>query len=139
MGVTSEGVQAPFQCRLLDENVQRRIRYYPRIVEVARHVQASIPDSVRLENAAAIAGMTTCAFSRYFAEKVGVTFTEFVKTMRIEHALERLEEHDCAISQLAEQAGYRHGAFSRAFKDIVGSTPTEYRRRHLFLHERSEE
>src|ERR1700722_9212069 len=106
-----------FRCRLLDESVQRRIRYYPRIAEVAFHIKENIKDCVRLEGVASIAGMTSCAFSRYFADKVGLTFSEFVKTMRIEHAIEHLEQRDCAISKLAEEVGYRHGAFSRAFKD----------------------
>ena len=122
----------PFQCRLLDEDVQRRIRYFPRLSAVAAYVKANITDPVRLDKAASVAGMSAGAFSRYFAEKTGLTFTEFLKTMRIEYALAQLEDRDCAISQLAAKVGYRHGAFSRAFKDVVGATPSQYRRRHLF-------
>lgn len=124
---------AAFRSRLLAEDVQRRILYYPRTLAAAKYVQENIGGSIRLERAAALAGMTPCAFSRYFAEKIGITFSTLVKTLRIEHALGHLESRDGAISALAAQTGYQSCCtFSRAFKDVMGQSPSEYRRKMLF-------
>jgi transcriptional regulator GlxA family with amidase domain len=122
-----------FRSRLLDEDVQRRILYYPRTLAAATYVRANIGSSIRLDTAAELAGMTRCAFSRYFTEKIGITFSTLVKTLKIEHALARLESRDSAISMLAVQTGYQSCCtFSRAFKDVMGQSPSQYRRRMLF-------
>jgi AraC-like DNA-binding protein len=77
--------------------------------------------------------MNACAFSRYFTAKVGISFTALLRAMRIERALAQLEAQDRPIGDLAEENGYQSGCtFARAFKSVVGTTPSEYRRRVLF-------
>lgn|GEM_PF-5185902 len=122
-----------FRSRLLADVIQRRIAYYPRAHAVAVYVREHIGEPIRLETVAALAGMTPCAFSRYFAEKIGITLSTLVKTLRIERALMDLEARDGAISALATRTGYQSCCtFSRAFKDVMGQSPSEYRRRMLF-------
>lgn len=122
----------PFHSRLLSDEVRRRILYYPRALAAAQYVREHIGEAIRLETVARLAGLTPCAFSRYFAEKVGITFSTLVKTLRIEHAVDQLEVRSGAISALATQTGYQSCCtFSRAFKDVMGQSPTEYRRRLL--------
>jgi AraC-like DNA-binding protein len=130
---TVSGDARPFFSRLLSEEVQRRLQYYPRAMEATRYVLENLGKPIRLEAVANLAGMTPCAFSRYFAEKIGITFSTLTKTLRIEHALSELEYRDSAISSLAERTGYQSCCtFSRAFKEVMGETPTSYRRRMLF-------
>jgi transcriptional regulator GlxA family with amidase domain len=125
-------VTVSFTSRLLGEDTQRRIMYYPRALTAALYVRDHIGEPVRLETVADLAGLTPCAFSRYFAEKVGITFSTLVKTLRIEHAVDQLESRSGAISALAMQTGYQSCCtFSRAFKDVMGQSPTAYRRRIL--------
>lgn len=122
-----------FSSRLLPEDVLRRLRYYPRALEAACYVRRHIGKPIRLEAVAELAGMTPCAFSRYFAEKVGITFSALVKLLRIEDAVYQLELRDGAISNLATRIGYQSCCtFSRAFKEVMGETPSDYRKRVLF-------
>jgi transcriptional regulator GlxA family with amidase domain len=124
---------AAFRSRLLSDDVRRRLAYYPRALQAAEYVRDNLSRQIRLEDVAELAGLTPCAFSRYFTEKVGITFSSLVKVLRIEHALQELESCDGAIGHLAEQTGYQSGCtFSRAFKEVTGKTPSEYRRRLLF-------
>jgi transcriptional regulator GlxA family with amidase domain len=124
---------ADFRSRLLSDDVRRRLAYYPRALAAAQYVRENLNRSIRLEDVAERAGLTPCAFSRYFADKVGITFSSLVKVLRIERALDELESCDGAISSLAERTGYQSGCtFSRAFKEVTGKTPSEYRRRLLF-------
>jgi AraC family transcriptional regulator len=125
--------EVSFDSRLLSEDVLRRLRYYHRALEAARYVRAHMGKPIRLEAVAERAGMTPCAFSRYFAEKIGITFSALIKQLRIEHALVELELRDSAISTLATRTGYQSCCtFSRAFKEVMGETPSDYRRRVLF-------
>lgn len=124
---------ADFRSRLLPDEVRRRLAYYPRALDAALYVRENLGRPIRLEDVAERAGMAPCSFSRYFTEKVGITFSSLVKVLRIEHALEALESCDGAISTLAERTGYQSCCtFSRAFKEVTGKTPSEYRRRVLF-------
>lgn len=124
-----------FTCRLLDELTLRRLRYFPRALAAARYAQEHLDATIRLQNAAAVAGMTASAFSRYFSEKIGLTFSTLVKTLRIARAVEALERGDCAMSIVADYAGYGTGCtLSRVFREIIGVTPSKYRR-HLLERE----
>jgi AraC family transcriptional regulator of arabinose operon len=118
---------------LLPDDVRRRLKYFTRALDAAVYVRENLGRPLRLEDLAARAGMTPNAFSRYFADKVGMTLSNFIKTLRIERALSELESQDGAISDLAEQTGYQSCcSFTRAFKDVMGETPSQYRRRMLF-------
>ena len=120
-------------CRLLPADVLRRLAYYPRALTAALYVRENLGRQIRLDDVAVRAGMTPCAFSRYFTEKVGMTFSGVVKALRIERAIEELECRDSSISELAGQTGYQSCCtFSRAFKEVIGKTPSEYRRHVLF-------
>ncbi len=121
-----------FESRLLNDEARRRLMYFPRAYQAALFVRQNLAKSIRLEDVAQRAGMTPCGFSRYFAEKIGITFSTLVKLLRIEHAMRELEHQDASISALAERAGYQSCCtFSRAFKEVTGETPSEYRRRAL--------
>ena len=132
MQLETPAATGAFPSRLLPDDVARRLAYYPRIFDVAMYVRRNLSRQIRLDDVAERAGMTPCSFSRYFTDKVGITFSALVKILRIEHALGELECRDGAISDLAEQTGYQSCCtFSRAFKEVMGQTPSEYRRRIL--------
>lgn len=118
--------------RLLDELTLRRLHYYPRALEAISHAHAMLPDSPRLEDISAHVGLTPVAFSRFFTSKIGMSFSAMLKILRIERALQQLELRDCSIELLANENGYSSSCtFTRAFKEIVGTTPSDYRRRLL--------
>lgn len=122
-----------FRSRLLPDDVCRRLTYYPRALSAALYVREHLGRTIRSEAVAERAGMTPGAFSRYFAEKIGITFSNLVKVLRIERAMEELVRCDRPITELAKNTGYTNPCtFSRAFKDITGETPSDYRRRILF-------
>lgn len=123
---------ACFRSRLLPEVVQYRIGYYTRALDAAVYIRERLADELHLSAIAGAAGMTPNAFSRYFAAKIGITVASLIRTLRIERALEQMEAGDCVVARLAGTAGYQsHSTFSRAFKDVTGHSPTEYRRRIL--------
>lgn len=127
--VRAGGEPAVFQSRVLGEATLRKIAYYPRLRRVTEHVRLRLAGRVTLQEAAELASMTPTAFSRYFSVKAGISFSTLVKALRIERAMIELESADCAISALAERCGYASFcSFSRAFREITGLTPSEYRR-----------
>lgn len=60
--------------------------------------------------------------------KKGITFKEYINTLRIEKAKQiLLENPDITVLELAKQVGYnRSETFYRVFKSIEGDTPKGY-------------
>jgi len=121
-----------FSLRLFDELTQKRLAYYPRATEALVFAEGHLPDVPPLRAVASYVGMTPAAFSRYFKAKINMTFAHALRTLRVTRALSELERRECAIEFLANHCGYSSGcSFTRAFKDVLGETPSEYRRRLL--------
>jgi AraC-like DNA-binding protein len=120
------------QSRLLGNAVLCRLAYYPRAGVAVEYVLGHLSTTIRLHDIACAAGMNTSAFSRYFAERIGLPFSVVVRVLRIERAILELEKSDCSVSFLAQYAGYGSAeSFTRAFKLVTGKTPSEYRREQL--------
>jgi AraC-like DNA-binding protein len=82
----------------------------------------------RVEDFVARFGIGKRSLQRLFRQYVGVTPKWVIKRFRLQEAAERLAAGD-DIVQVAVELGYFDQAhFSRDFKGIVGSSPTQYAR-----------
>ncbi|MGX7707776.1 GlxA family transcriptional regulator [Methylobacterium sp. Gmos1] len=78
------------------------------------------------------AGMSPRHFARLFRAETGLTPAAYVETVRIESVRRLLETGDAALKQVAGACGFRDAdTLRRAFMRRVGTTPAEYRRRHV--------
>ena len=73
-------------------------------------------------------GMSRSAFFSRFSELVGEPPARYLTRWRMFRACQRLRSSGVSLIELAEHTGYSsEGAFSKAFKRIVGLTPSQYR------------
>ncbi|QMV42931.1 response regulator [Cohnella cholangitidis] len=71
-------------------------------------------------------------FGFLIKEKSGHTFNELLVQLRMERACELLKVPGIKIYEVADQVGYRYlPYFSRQFKEKIGMTPLEYRKKEL--------
>lgn len=67
--------------------------------------------------------------SRAFRSAFGVTITDYIHTVRIEHAKHLLSVTSASVSSIALNVGYPDvNYFSRMFKTQTGITPTHFRK-----------
>jgi two-component system response regulator YesN len=67
-------------------------------------------------------------FSGAFHEMIGVSFSDYVTSLRLREAVRLLQESSLSIRVIAEAVGYTSQSyFQRVFKKEVGITPMEYR------------
>lgn len=72
-------------------------------------------------------GRSKSYLSMRFKEKVGMTFSAYVEQMRIQLASRMLAESGSSITEISECVGYNSSsAFGRAYKRVMGCTPSEY-------------
>lgn len=72
--------------------------------------------------------MTEQAFSRYFKNKTGKTFTQFVNEYRLVHACKLLSEQHLSITDICFESGFNNFShFNKKFKEFTGKSPSKYR------------
>ena len=112
-------------------NSKQSVRIYQssdasRFNKIYAHLTSHFRHSITIAEIASIAGLSDTAFCRYFKERTGSTFTEFLHKMRIEYASSLLSQTELSISQVAETSGYPNlSNFNRQFKRIRGKTPRD--------------
>ncbi|MGC4018640.1 MAG: AraC family transcriptional regulator [Muricomes sp.] len=83
---------------------------------------------ITFSDAAAFMGLSEPYFSRFFRKISGMTFSQYLNTVKLEHAIELLKENksNLTITEIASHCGFdtiRH--FNRIFKEITGMTPRQ--------------
>ncbi|QYM63853.1 MULTISPECIES: AraC family transcriptional regulator [unclassified Microbacterium] len=93
------------------------------------YIFANLDSEPRLSVAARIANMSESAFSRYFKNASGQTFSGMVKRLRLTQACRLLVHTDATVAQIAQSVGYSNlSNFNRRFRDEYDMTPSDYRR-----------
>ena len=85
-------------------------------------------DPWTLERLAAAVAVSRSGLAERFADKVGEPPIQYLTRWRLQLATNLLGEDSLKVESIAHRVGYASGpAFSRAFKRVVGVTPTEWR------------
>lgn len=77
-------------------------------------------------------GYSPSYFSRHFHEISGVSYKEYLRKLRLNHAKKLLVSSDMSVAEVATNSGYSTlQVFLADFKKVYGETPTTFRRQHL--------
>ena len=103
--------------------------YQERISQVLTHIQQYLDGSLTLEELAEVACFSPFHFHRVFRGMVGEAVAEHVRRLRLERAARQLRRTESAVLEIALEAGYEtHESFTRAFADMFGMPPSEFRK-----------
>lgn len=98
------------------------------IVRVTQHILSNMA-AASLQTAAEHARLNPVYLSRYFKNKTGTHFVDYLISVKMKRAAELLAVRENKISKISEMVGYSNEKnFSRAFKKYYGVSPNEYRR-----------
>jgi len=85
-----------------------------------------------LEALAAEAALSRSAFAERFTQFVGQPPMQYLSNWRMQLATNYLRGGNESIAAIANRVGYdSEAAFSRAFKKVVGTPPSEWRTQHV--------
>ena len=104
--------------------------YHRRIERVIDYICRHLQEELSVDHLSEIAGFSKFHFHRQFTAYSGFTAAEFVRLTRLKRAAYQLAfEPRRSILDIALDAGFSAPeSFSRAFKDMQGQTPSEFRR-----------
>lgn len=103
-----------------------------KIETIVRYIDANFKSPIALEdicNAVPYSKYTVC---HNFKAVTGATVFEYINFLRISHAISKLKKTNDTISEIASCCGFSSITyFNRVFKNIIGCTPSVYRRNVL--------
>lgn len=103
-----------------------------RMNQVYKYIMMNFAKPISLEAISSVAHMTPPAFCNFFKKRTQKSFTQFLNELRIGHACKLLQNKKLAISDICFESGYQNFAsFNKNFKEIMGQTPSTYRKELL--------
>lgn len=107
---------------------ETQLDYYERINGIQQYIRDHLDEPLDRDALARLAGFSLPHFHRLFTAHVGESIGAYVRRARMERAAQQLLGEELNITWLALDAGYEtHSAFSKAFKQYFGVSPTEFR------------
>ncbi len=92
-------------------------------------IESNCLRSIRLEELAALTGLSQSHFSRAFKASTGTLPHQWQMRMRIQRAQQLLLSDDKSLSNVAAETGFADQAhFTRIFRQMTGATPAHWRR-----------
>lgn len=100
------------------------------IEEIDRCIKNGEEETLALSLLADKLGYSEYYVSRKFKEISGMQFRDYLRFRRLAFALKEVRDSENSILEIALKYGFSsHEAFTRAFKETYGITPSEYRRK----------
>ena len=99
-----------------------------RVTKVQDYIAHHFSEDIRTETLASLIGMSTVSFSRFFAQRTGRTFSDYIIEMRLGHASRKLIDTDQTVAEICYDCGFNTlSNFNRLFRKYKGCSPTEFR------------
>lgn len=96
--------------------------------DIGDYINGHYKEDISLQDVASVLGYSEVYFCKVFKQNFGKNFITYLNNYRIDRAKELLANPDINIKDVSTEAGYRDANyFTRVFKRIVGTTPSEYR------------
>jgi two-component system response regulator YesN len=107
---------------------EQAFSYYRRLGRVQEYVAGHYSERLTLGRVATIAGLEKHYFSRFFREKTGVRFVDWLTYVRITHAQDMFATNNTPINRVGRAVGYKNvRTFERAFQRCTGMSPIAFK------------
>jgi len=104
-------------------------RYQAGLRKTLNHIHDHFTEALSLDEMAAMSGASETYFCRLFKHETGMTFLNYLNSLRIEKACELLRNTCDNATDICYQVGFNdYTHFGRQFSKSVGMSPSRYRR-----------
>jgi two-component system response regulator YesN len=101
------------------------------IDEITSYVEKRLEQKITLNEVAAHFDFTPNYLGHLFKAETNTLFSDFLNELRMKHVCELLLDPTMKIYEIAERVGYKNMIyFNRQFKQTMGMSPGEYRKKH---------
>ena len=102
--------------------------YHKTISDISTYICSNFKEDINLKTISEQFFISPSYFSRTFKKVTGLTFVEYLNSIRIKESQKLITKTNLTIAEISEIVGYKSNThFGRIFKNIVGTTPNSYR------------
>lgn len=99
------------------------------ISQIISELQEHYTDNITLSSFSEDYGISVSHLSKLLKEEMGISFSEYITSRRIQKAKELLKDETLSIDAIAEMVGYNdYFYFIKVFKKHTGISPSKYRK-----------
>ena len=99
-----------------------------------QYIQDHFTDQLTTNEIAASAMISPSECLRCFHNTIGITPIQYTKYYRVQRAADQLVATDRKIADIGSDCGFQEMSyFAKAFREIMGITPSEYRKKHQVI------
>ncbi|ALS01858.1 hypothetical protein ATZ33_10855 [Enterococcus silesiacus] len=110
----------------------KSLKHLERLKQVNEYVQINYNQSLKLEQVAEVFNYDPAYFSRFFKKYMGIPFSEYVNTVRLEKAYYQLRDTDMTVLDIAMANGFFSvKSFYNVFKKNYSLSPQQYRQKYF--------
>ncbi|MDD5898630.1 MAG: helix-turn-helix domain-containing protein [Clostridia bacterium] len=116
--------------RSLQDHPMERVRHYSNDAfgRALEYIENNYTSSLPVESVAEMLFISKNYLSDVFTKRLGITFTQYRHSLRIQEAKRLLAETDESVTEIAYSVGYNSESyFCAMFKRVAGVTPQQYR------------
>lgn len=115
---------------------QKSDRNLIRLEQVMNYVKSHYTQPISLEDAAQILSLNPEYFCRYFKQYMGMTFLEYVNSIRLYHIHQDLLNTNYSVSELMDRHGFtNYKLFSKMFRNTYGCPPGMFRKQQKTMNQ----
>ena len=105
-------------------------KHYNRLDQIISYINENYNQQITLNDLANKEFLSVPYLSKFIKEQLGVTFTEYLNNVRLNHAIEDLINKDSPLTKVALENGFATTfSFNKYFKDKYNIMPSEYRKK----------
>lgn len=106
------------------------------IGEIANYINSHFCENITLETLSKRFFLHPTYLSRAFKQRFNISFSDYLKNIRINRVMILLKDSDTSITEIAKQTGFESTtSLCRAFKRIIGIPPLQYRKMYKRIDE----
>ncbi|MDR4946068.1 GH39 family glycosyl hydrolase [Neobacillus cucumis] len=104
-------------------------KHIERLLRITSYVKDNFKQQITLNELSQIEFLSVHYLSKFIQKHLGMPFSKYVDSIRLDHAVKDIVFTDIPLTQIALDNGFASvKAFNRAFKEFYQQTPSEYRR-----------
>ncbi|MDU3801452.1 response regulator transcription factor [Paraclostridium bifermentans] len=104
----------------------------PIILKLLRNIEKNYSKDLNLKEISETYNINSIYLGQLFQKETGILFSDYLNNFRVNKAKDLLVETSLKAAEIGELVGYANkNYFYRKFKDIVGITPSEWRKINL--------
>lgn len=113
-----------------DEAAKQKRQDQNRPIRMAKqYIEEHYAESLTLEQVSGVVGLSPSYLSTVFKKDTGVTFLEYLSSVRMDMAKQLLKNTSFTVADICEKVGYSDVRyFTKSFKKYSGLKPNEYRK-----------